>query len=221
MSRKLFAILAAVSACAFAAVSADLTGGEDELFNPVTEWLIDYSTANGIPAGWRYDIPGDLIRFVSTSSGRALQVKNVNPGHGLFIYNDPKIFDRLTGTVLVELTLAFPKRLIDTTAKHQFYFGFAGNGTPATQLVVFLSEREVSGTISGSYPAAPYGKFFRVRMALDTATGTQAVWINGQKLFKADAKPLDDKQSFLRFGDDGNTVSGMFELKTLRITAVK
>ena len=58
-------------------------------------------------------------------------------------------------------------------------------------------------------------------MALDTATGTQAVWVNGQKLFKADAKPLNDRKNFLCFGDDGNAVGGMFELRTLRVTAVK
>ena len=149
MSGKPFAVLAAISVCAFIAGAADLTGGDDELFNPVTEWVIDYSAANGIPAGWRYDIPGDLVKFVSSSSGRALQVKNVNPGHALFTYNDPKIFERLTGTVLVEITLAFPKRMTDTTAKHQFYFGFAGSGDPAAQLIVGLNEHEVGGTISG------------------------------------------------------------------------
>ena len=221
MSGKPFAVLAALFAGAFIAQAADLTGSDSVLFDQVSEWVIDYQVGSSIPAGWRADAPGDRIRLVDRHGAKAVQIRNINPGHALFTYIDPKVFDKLTGTVLVEIELAFPRKLLDSTATHQFCFCFAAGTNPVAQLVVGLSEHNVYGTITGTYPEAPRGKFFRVRMALDTATGTQAVWINGQKLFKADAKPLNDKKSVLCFGDDGNAVSGVFELKSLRITALR
>ena len=230
MSKKLFTVFAAMFACAFAAVSADLTGSDAALFDQPVDWVVEYSAENGMPgADWKCTIPAARRSIVERDGEKALRVQNVNPtetskvASGLYTYADPKAFAKLTGTVLVEIEVAFPEELKeDKKAHHQFYFRYSSGNDPITDLIACVNVANTWGTFGAcNYPAIPYGKFVKVRMAMDTATGTQALWINGKKFFKANAKPLDKKKNLLYFGDGGEAINGVFELKSLKVGAIK
>ena len=185
----------------------------------VKSWMIDYSAGNGLPPAdlWKIGYPADRLSIVERDGKKALLADSTGLKSALVSYARSGEFGKLAGTVVIELELAFPEPPPAGVQK-QFYFGFSAGGDRRIEAIFGLGAKGGDGTFESlAFPPIPWGKYFTVKAALDMATGSRALWVDGKKFDKYKAAPLSGNKNFLYFGDGGGGIEGKFELRSFRM----
>ena len=217
------AVAVALGCAVFAGPAAAPNDESGAIFDRITEWAIDYSAGDGPPPAsmWRIVPPPERFSIVERDGGKALRVDGDGLRFTPFILLDGRVLDRFSGTVLVDMELAFPEPP-PAGIDHQFYFGLSCAGSKRVQAVLGLGGNRGEGTFSAiELPTVPCGRFFTVRIALDVDANSGTLWIDGRKYACTDLPRMMPYKNYLCFGTGGKSIDGKFELRKLRVTATE
>ncbi len=184
-------------------------------------WRVVYDAAKGLPhaAAWdKGQYPDGAFSMVEMDGKPALKVDNTVNGekYALLTYKDTAALSNLKGILRFDAEIAL---LPPFPVGNSFYAGFA---TPAgdhfAQMIFAYGRDSLIGTFPrpANFKVEP-GKFVRVTMLLDSETSCGLIRFGDEVTFCKDLRPLTDKAQYACFGDGGQSISGVFALRYMKM----